>query len=45
MLVVDYQSECEDKESVSHYRRCGALTALLINKSPTSPSIMTEGSQ
>lgn len=29
---------CEDTESVSHYRRCGALTALLINKSPFSPS-------
>lgn len=27
----------KDKESVSHYRRRGALTALLINKSPISP--------
>lgn len=35
---------CEDKESVSHYRRCGALTALLINKSPFSPPLWHRGS-
>ncbi len=28
---------CEDEESVSYYRRRGALTALLINKSSFSP--------
>lgn len=28
---------CEDEESVSYYRRCGALTALLINTSNFPP--------